>query len=259
MSTKVKRSLFKTFLRTGSVGTPNWQLIGDGVVTGKISYNPKTSEETYISDDAATMALESYAPTLPIEATAKHGDPVFDYIEALRVGRSVLSSSETDIVNVWLYRKQGGYTIYPAEKQFVSIQIDDFGGEGGVAAKINYTFNFVGDPILGIFKPAATAEFMPIPADDSVVLTTMVLGSGTLVPLFATDRTNVFYTTSIAAATVTMTSTRSGATIVQKDTVGATVNQGAAATLVMGANNLTIDVVNGTNHSIYSILATRTV
>jgi len=259
MATKVKRSLLKTFLRTGSVGTPNWQLLGDGVVSGKITYSPKTVEETYVSEDSAQIYLDSYAPTLPIEATAKVGDSVFDFIELLRVGRSVLANAETDIVNVWLYKKQGGYTIYPAEKQAVSIQIDDFGGEGGTAAKINYTLNFIGDPIAGIFKPAATAEFMQIPADDTVVLTTMVLGSGTLSPLFATDRTNVFYTTSIAAGTVTMTSTRAGSTIIQKDTVGATVGQGASATLVMGANNLTIDVVSGSNHSIYSILATRTV
>jgi hypothetical protein len=46
---------------------------------------------------------------------------------------------------------------YPAEKQNVSIQMEDFGGEGGEAAKINFTINFQGDPILGTFNPTTKA------------------------------------------------------------------------------------------------------
>lgn len=257
MTSKIKRSLIKTFLRTGSVGTPAWKLIGDGVVSGKINYNPKTVEETYISEDSATIYLDSYAPTLPIEATAKSGDDVFEYIDALRKGRSVLASSETDIVNVWLYQKQG-YEIYPAEKQAVSIQIDDFGGEGGQASKVNYTVNFIGDPIVGIFKPAATAEFISTPIHDDATLATLVLGSGTLSPLFSADHKNLFYTTSIAAATVTVASTRTGGTIVQKCN-GVVVGQGNPASLNLGPNNITIDVTNGSYRAIYNIYATRTV
>jgi hypothetical protein len=257
MTTKVKRSLVKTFLRTGSVGTPVWALIGDGVTSGKINYNPKVAEETYITEDTAQIYLDSYAPTLPIEATAKYGDPAFDFIDTLRKGRSVLGGSETDIVNVWLYQKDG-FTIFPAESQPVSIQIDDFGGEGGAAAKLNYTINFVGAPIAGVFSPAATAEFIAMPIADDVTLTALTLGSGTLTPLFSADHKNLFYTTSIAAATVTVSSTCSGATIVQKCN-GTVVGQGGAASLNLGANIITIDVTKTTYHAIYSILATRTV
>jgi hypothetical protein len=257
MATKVKRSLIRTFLRTGSVGTPAWKLIGDGVTTAKFNYSPKTVEETYITDDSATTYLDSYAPTLPIEATAKYGDSVFDYVDTLRKGRSVVAAAETDIVNVWMYKKSG-FTVYPAEKQACSIQVDDFGGDGGTAGKLNYTINFLGDPILGTFKPAATAAFYPTPT-ALTVLTTLTLGSGTLDPLFVTDPSNLFYTTSIAAATVTMASTMAGSTIVQKDNLGNVVNQGAAASLSLGANVLTITVTQTGETSIYSILSTRTV
>lgn len=257
MTTKVKRSLVKTFLRTGSVGTPAWALIGDGVTSGKINYNPKTAEETYISEDSATIYLDSYAPILPLEATAKHGDSAFDYIDSIRKGRSVLADSETDIVNVWLYQKDG-FTIFPAESQGVSIQVDDFGGEGGQAAKLNYTINFLGEPIQGVFKPAATAEFIAMPIEDDVTLTALTLGSGTLSPLFSVDHKNLFYTTSIAAATVTVSSTCAGSTIVQKCN-GSVVGQGSPASLNLGANNITIDVTTGSHRAIVSILATRTV
>jgi hypothetical protein len=159
MSTKIKRSEVQTFVNTTPLSTATYELLGDGVVSGKINYNPKTSEETYIHQDSATISLESYAPTLPIEATAKFGDPAFTFIDALRVARAVLDDAETDIVNVWMY-SGGGPTNYVAEKQSVSIQIDDFGGEGGVAAKMNFTLNFIGPPIAGHFN-ASTKAFTP--------------------------------------------------------------------------------------------------
>lgn len=255
MTTKIKRSLVKSFLRTGSVGTPAWMLIADGVTTGKINYSPKTTEETYIDEDSATISLESYAPALPIEATAKSGDPVFEYIDNMRKARSVLSSAETDVVNVWLYKTPAnGY--YHAEKQPCSIQIDDFGGDGGQAAKINYTINFLGDPVRGIFKPAATATFAAKPV--LTILTTLVIGSVTLSPLFATDKTNLLYTGSVINATtvVAMTSTLIGATIVQREGANV-VNQGANATLAVGVNHLSVEVTVGTEVVTYYIDITR--
>lgn len=157
--TKVKRSQVQTFLNTTPAASATYKLLGDGVVSGKINYNPKTSEETYVHEDTATIAVESYAPTLPVEMTAMNGDDVFEFIDNLRKTRAVLGDAETDIVNVWMY-ETGGPTAYPAEKQDVSIQIDDFGGDGGQAAKINFTINFVGTPVAGTFN-ASTSAFTP--------------------------------------------------------------------------------------------------
>jgi len=159
MTTKIKRSQIQTFMNTTPLAAATYKLIGDGVTTGKINYNPKTTEETYIDQDNASISVDSYAPVMPIEATAKSGDDVFDFVDALRVARAVLDDAETDIVNVWMY-ETGGPTAYPAEKQAVSVQIDDFGGDGGQAAKINYTLNFVGNPVPGTFN-ATTSAFTP--------------------------------------------------------------------------------------------------
>ena len=156
MADKIKRSQVQSFLNTTPSTTATYKLIGDGVLSGKINYNPKTNEETYIHQDTASISAESYAPTMPIEATAKNGDDVFEFIDALRKTRAVLDDAETDIVNVWMY-ETGGPTAYPAEKQTVSIQIDDFGGDGGQAVKINYTINFVGTPVAGTFNATTSA------------------------------------------------------------------------------------------------------
>jgi hypothetical protein len=159
MTTKVKRSSVKTFLNTTPLSSATYSLIGDGVVAGKIAYNPKVTNETYINMDSATITVDSYAPKMPVEQTAKVGDAVFEFIDAIRIARAILQDAETDIVNVWAY-KSGGPTAYPAEKQTVSIQIDDFGGDGGNVTKISYTINYIGAPVAGTFN-TTTSAFTP--------------------------------------------------------------------------------------------------
>jgi hypothetical protein len=148
----IKRKDIATYINTVPAGPAAYELLGEGITTGTINYNPQTTEEVYIHQASGTTQVESYKPTMPIEAEVKKGDPAFDFIETLRVARAVLSDAETDIVNVWLYETPTAGA-YPAEQQNVSIQIDSFGGEGGKTAKINYTINFIGDPVAGTFDP----------------------------------------------------------------------------------------------------------
>jgi len=156
-SVRVKRSQVQTFLNTTPLSAATYALIGDGVATGKIAYNPKTQEETYINLDNATISVEDYAPKMAVAAVAKNGDTVFEFIDNLRRTRAILAAAETDIVNVWAY-ETGGPTAYPAEKQAVAISINDFGGDGGKAVQINYDLNYIGTPILGTFN-ASTGAF----------------------------------------------------------------------------------------------------
>lgn len=150
MTSKIRRSQVQSFLNTTPLSTATYVLLGDGIVSGKMNMNPKTTEEIYIHQDTGSISVDSYAPTFPLEASAKDGDPAFVYLDALRRARAVMEDCETDIVNVWMY-EAGGPTAYLAEKQAVSIQIDDFGGEGGQAVKINFTINFIGAPVVGTF------------------------------------------------------------------------------------------------------------
>jgi hypothetical protein len=156
---KIKRSEIKTFINTTPTTTATYSLLGDGVASGKIAYNPKTESVTYIDDDNASVSVEGYAPTMAVEQVAISGNAVFEYVDGLRVARAILDDAETDIVNVWAY-EAGGPTAYPAEKQTVCIAVEDIGGDGGVAAKLNYTIYYVGDPIPGTFN-ASTLAFTP--------------------------------------------------------------------------------------------------
>jgi hypothetical protein len=151
MTTTIKRSLIASFLNTTPSTTATWSIIGPGVTTGKITYNPKTLQETYINEDSGRTLVESYLPNMPVEATVISGDPVFNFVDALRQARAVLAASETQVINVWKYLTGPAYV---AEKQTVAIQIDDFGGPGGEVAKIKFTLNYQGAPTLGTFNPS---------------------------------------------------------------------------------------------------------
>jgi hypothetical protein len=151
----VKRSEFATYLNIGTIATPDWALLGDGINSATINYNPQTTEEVYIHQDSGTTTVESYKPTMPIEAVCKDGDEAWDYLDTMRKARSVLSAAVTEIVNVWLYETPTTGA-YPAEKQGCSIQFDDFGGEGGSSNKTNFTINYQGDPVVGTFNPTTS-------------------------------------------------------------------------------------------------------
>ena len=155
MVDKIKRSLVATYL---DVDPPNadYALIGPGAVSGTINMNPQTTTETYIHEDTASISVDSYQPQMPVELTAIQGDDIFEYVDGLRKNRTVLAEAESSIIEVDLY-EVGGPTAYPARKQNVSIQVDDFGGDGGAPVKLNFTLNYVGDKILGTFNTGTGA------------------------------------------------------------------------------------------------------
>jgi hypothetical protein len=159
MSTNVKRSLLAHFLNTTPATTATYSRLGDGVVSAEVSYNPETTQETYIHEDSATTTVDSYAPNFPVEQTAKVGDDVFDYVDGLRQALAVGADAETDIVEVRLYETPSG-TSYPATKFACSVQVDSIGGDGGTNTKINFTLNYQGDPIGGDFD-TSTLVFTP--------------------------------------------------------------------------------------------------
>jgi hypothetical protein len=155
-SEKKKRSLFAKFLNTGTEVAPVWSIVGDGVTTAKVNYNPQTTTEQYINQDSATTEVDSYQPTLPIEASLMVGDAVLDALDDLRVSRAVLAEAHKELLMVYLYETPVSGA-YPAERQTVSVQVDDFGGDAGSAIKANFTLNFIGEAIQGPYNPTTGA------------------------------------------------------------------------------------------------------
>lgn len=158
---KIKRSAFASFMDISGTNTPSWARFGKGITSQTISYNPSTTSEQYIDEDSATTTLDNYAPVMDGAMTAYEGDPIFEYVDALRQSRAVGADAETDVLLVYIYDSSttgtgdNAVTSYRAEKQHVCISIDDFGGEAGGGLPINFTVNFMGDALGGTCTVAA--------------------------------------------------------------------------------------------------------
>ena len=145
---KIKRSEFAAFLNTTPGQAATYARMGKGITGQTIAYNPATTSETYIHEDAATTSIDAYAPSINTPQTCYAGEPVFEYVDGLRRARAVGADAETDILLVYIYASEGDNT-YAAEKCKAAIAIEEFGGDGGAPTSITYTISLNGDPEIG--------------------------------------------------------------------------------------------------------------
>lgn len=144
---KIKTSKIAAFINTGTTDTPKWARIRkQGEL--KLSYNAETTEDAYIDSDTTETNLDRYAVSFEGELTAHAGDPVFDFIDDLRIARATDEDSEVQLLIVYTYKTDTAGA-YKAELNKGSIQISEFGGEGGGGnSTLSYTCAFNGDPTI---------------------------------------------------------------------------------------------------------------
>ena len=133
------------FLNTSTFETPIWRRIGKGVTGLTLNYNPQVSTEQYIHEDSATSSTDSYQVAQDLPMTCYSGEPVFDYLDAIRMARGVGSAAACDLLIVYLYTTSP----YKAERNAGNIAINDFGGDAGAPVSLNSTISFNGDPVRG--------------------------------------------------------------------------------------------------------------
>lgn len=161
--TKQKRSTIAHFINsTPDETAATYELLGVGIMSLEMSYNPNVVSETPIHQDTASTSVESYAPTIPLEQYIEPGDDAFDYIDSLRqAGPATFGDAETDIVEVRKYETPDTPgTTYPATQWPCCIAIDKIGGDGGGSGKIGFTVHINGDPVDGTFN-VNTLAFTP--------------------------------------------------------------------------------------------------
>jgi hypothetical protein len=253
MTSSIKRSLWKSFLNTGSLVSPTWSLLNTGITEGEIAMNGKSTEDVYVHEDNASPSVDSYSPSQGVEMSCVNGDAVFEYIDGKRKALSVLTDAESELLNVWLYKGAFG-DLYLAERQSVSIPLDTFGGDAGSAAKVKFTLDYVGDPAIGTFDPG-TSTFTE--CDSEGFLSSLVFTGMTLSPQFKSKRT--WFKASTAAATNVITGVAvDGDSVITIDLDGDPVVNGAAATWAEGLNLVTITSTNGADVAKYYVFVTYT-
>lgn len=147
---KIKRPLIAHFLDTSQASAyaeAKWSRLGINVTEASTEYNPQSETSQDIVSDSASTDLTGYQPTMPVSQQCTKGDPVYELINKLRRNRATMGDSYSWLLNADLYDGTGNS--YSAEVQRVSIQVDTYGGAGGEAPVLEYTLNFVGDPVQG--------------------------------------------------------------------------------------------------------------
>lgn len=147
---KIKRPSIAHFLDTSAsaqYADAEWSRLGHNVSSAATEYNPQSETSQDIVSDTASTDLTGYQPTMPVEQQCTKGDAVFEFVNDIRRRRATLGDSYTWLLNVdtWDTTNQSGN----AEVQRVSVQIDNYGGDGGASPTIGYTLNYVGDAIPG--------------------------------------------------------------------------------------------------------------
>jgi len=144
--TKIPRSKYATFIDiTPGNSNATYTLLGVGVTSYAIDYNPQTTTEKWIIHDNAQTTHDGNQKQGAVSQKAYKGDGVFEYVASLRdkFGAEV----KTTVLDVDLWDSEGTTTVtYKAKKSEATIIITSYGGEDAV---IEYTIYYDGDPIDG--------------------------------------------------------------------------------------------------------------
>lgn len=152
MPTLVKRKEIMLYLNTTPAsenGSETWGLYGKKSTTATYSYNPNSTSETYITDDNATVTLDSYNVTIDGNMKCYHGDAIYDYINGLRYNMATGSDAETKALLIDKYDKDTTGNSFKAQVFNCTISVESYGGDGGVTPSITFTIGLNGDPTQG--------------------------------------------------------------------------------------------------------------
>lgn len=164
MPTLVKRKEIMLYLDTkpnDSVSSPTWGLYGKKSTTATYTYNPSSTSETYITDDNATVTLDSYNVTIDGNMKCYFGDAIYDFINRLRYNLAIGSDAITKALLIDKYDKSSDNS-FKAQTFDCTISIESYGGDGGVTPNITFTIGLNGDPTQGsVTFTGETPTFTP--------------------------------------------------------------------------------------------------
>lgn len=141
--TKIKRSQIATFIDTTPGSAATYKILGIGITSYGIAYNPQTESEQWIIHDNASTTVTGNQKSGDVEQRMYKGDPCFEYVNGLRDKTG--GDLETTALDVDMWDASDG--AYKAKKQNVTIAVTSYGGD--VNATIGYTLYYNGDPIEG--------------------------------------------------------------------------------------------------------------
>lgn len=141
--TKINRDEIATFLDTSATASPNYQLLGTGITTYAVSYNPQITTEKWIIHRNATSTLDSNQKQGDVSQKMYKGDPCFEFANSKRDKTGGEVAVKILDVDTWDSTLAGTYS---AKLSDGMLAITSYGGEDAV---IEYTLYYNGDPVEG--------------------------------------------------------------------------------------------------------------
>lgn len=150
---KITRDQVVTYLNTTPSGTSEtWALLGQGITSYGIEYNPQVTTEKFIINKNATSSLDSYQMQGDVSQKIYKGDPCFEYVNDLRRSLELGAEVETQVLDIDTYDTDTKGN-YKATKSNCMIAITKYMEEEAV---IEYSIYYNGDPVEGTVAIAST-------------------------------------------------------------------------------------------------------
>jgi hypothetical protein len=157
---KITREQVISYLNTTPSTTATWGLIGIGITSYGLAFNPQVTTEKWIINQNATSSVDSYQIQGEVSQKCYKGDPIFEFVNELRRTAGVGSNAETEILDIDTYDETTANN-YKATKYACTIAVTNYMSEEAV---IEYSIYYNGDPVIGTVrldtdgKPTFTKE-----------------------------------------------------------------------------------------------------
>lgn len=140
---KIDRTQMITYLDTTPSSTTTWSLLGQGIESYGIDYNPQIDTMKYIINKAATSEVSSVQKQGAVSQKMYQGDACFEFAHSLK--GEVADKIKTNILDIFAYEEETP-GIYKAEKSEGILAVTKLMDEDAV---IEYTLYYNGDPVKG--------------------------------------------------------------------------------------------------------------
>lgn len=150
------REVLRHYFNAGTLTSPKWLLLGDGITSLTEEFNPKTETKQYINQSNGTTSLKSYTPSIPVEREYISDELqkwMDEKVKILPTGSKAIS--EYVRLNLMDTPVDG---VYPAVKRKCTYQFDSVGGDAGAELITAMTLGGVGDGIQGTFDVTEGSE-----------------------------------------------------------------------------------------------------
>lgn len=150
------REVLRHYFNIGTLASPKWVLLGDGITSLTENFNPESETKQYINQSNGTTNLKSYTPSIPVEREYINDDLqrwIDEKVKILPTGSKAIS--EYVRINLLDTPVDGAY---PAVKRKCTYQFDSIGGDAGAELVNSMTLGGVGDGIHGTFTVEEGSE-----------------------------------------------------------------------------------------------------